>query len=63
MSGIAGYARGRLPRRSIWTRMKGKDCTPHDTPGLAIPSVMQGFTPGDHRDSSLYRQARVMGNV
>ena len=45
---------GRLPRASILASMKGGS-TPYDTPGLAIPSIIRGFTPDGHRDSSLYR--------
>ena len=40
-----------------------KGSTPRDTPGLAIPSIPRGFTPGGHRDSSLYRWVRMMLNV
>ena len=32
----------------------------HDTPGLAIHSIMQGFTQDGHRDSSLYRSLSVV---
>jgi hypothetical protein len=53
---------GRLRRGSISTRVNGGS-TPHDTPGLAIPSITRGFTPGGHRDSSLYRTDRLMLNV
>ena len=53
---------GRLRRGSIFAGMK-QGSTPHDTPGLAIRSIMQGFTPGGHRDSSLYRTVRVMLNA
>ena len=45
---------GRLPRASIWTSMN-EGSTLHSTPGLAIRSTVQGFTPDGHRDSSLYR--------
>ena len=53
---------GRLRRGSISARVNGGS-TPHDTPGLAIPSITRGFTPGGHRDSSLYRGTKVMLNV
>jgi hypothetical protein len=53
---------GRLRRGSISARVNGGS-TPHDTPGLAIPSITRGFTPGGHRDSSLYRTDRLMLNV
>ena len=52
--GAPGTGRGRLRRGSILTSMNGGS-TLHDTPGLAIRSIMQGFTPDGHRDSSLYR--------
>lgn len=63
MSGGAGGKGGRLRRGSIFPGMKGQGSTLHDTPGLAIPSIMQGFTPGGHRDSSLYRLINVARNV
>ena len=62
MSVALGISGGRLPRGSIWTSMNGGS-TLHDTPGLAIRSIMQGFTPDGHRDSSLYRVARLPTNV
>ena len=49
---------GRLRRGSIFAGMNAGS-TLHDTPGLAIRSTMQGFTPGGHRDSSLCRGARI----
>ena len=59
-----GYAisGGRLRRGSIFAGMK-VGSTLHDSPGLAIRSTMQGFTPGGHRDSSLYRATNVARNV
>ena len=45
---------GRLRRGSIFAEMN-EGSTPHSTPGLAIRSTVRGFTPGGHRDSSLYR--------
>jgi hypothetical protein len=62
MSGRAGGDCGRLRRGSIWTNLKVK-VTPHDTPGLAIPSIVRGFNLDGHRDSSLYRDARMPRNV
>ena len=53
-SGALGFSCGRLRRGSIWASMNGGS-TLHDTPGLAIRSIVQGFTPDGHRDSSLYR--------
>lgn len=58
-----GTSGGRLRRGSIFAELKAEDSTLHDAPGLAIPSVMQGFTPGGHRDSSLYRGPRMSQNV
>jgi hypothetical protein len=49
---------GRLPRGRVSTSMNGGS-TLHDVTGLAIRLGMQGFTPGGHRDSSLYRGDRV----
>lgn len=63
MSDGVGEEGGRLRRGSIFPGMKGKGSTLHDTPGLAIPSIMQGFTPGGHRDSYLYRPTKVARNV
>ena len=63
MSGAFVAGCGRLRRGSIFAGMKGEGSTLHDTPGLAIPSIMQGFTPGGHRDSSLHRSLRVARNV
>ena len=54
---------GRLPRASIFVEMKPQGSTLHSAPGLAIPSTVQGFTPSGHRDSSLYRSARLSRNV
>ena len=54
---------GRLPRASIFVEMKPQGSTLHSTPGLAIPSTAQGFTPNGHRDSSLYRPVRMPRNV
>ena len=54
---------GRLPRASIFVEMKLQGSTLHSTPGLAIPSTVQGFTPNGHRDSSLYRNSRMHRNV
>ena len=45
---------GRLRRGSIFAEMN-EGSTPHSTPGLAIRSILQGFTSSGHRDSSLYR--------
>jgi hypothetical protein len=53
---------GRLRRGSIWTKLN-EGSTPHDTPGLAIPSIMRGFNLGGQRDSSLYRQEKVRQNA
>ena len=53
---------GRLRRGSIWAKLK-PGSTLHDTPGLAIPSTVQGFNLGGHRDSSLYRPVIVTRNV
>ena len=53
----------RLPRASIFVEMKSAGSTPHGTPGLAIRSTVQGFTPNGHRDSSLYRSATMHRNV
>ena len=52
----------RLPRASIWTSMNAGS-TLHSTPGLAIRSTVQGFTPDGHRDSSLYRSDSLARNV
>ena len=57
-----GIGFGRLRRGSICAGMKAGS-TLHDIPGLAIRLVMQGFTPGGHRDSSLYRVTKVARNV
>ena len=54
MSGVHVSDCGRLRRGSIFASMK-LGSTLHDTPGLAIPRVRQGFTLDGHRDSSLYR--------
>ena len=62
MRAVLVISGGRLRRGSIWASMNGGS-TPHDTPGLVIRRVMRGFTPDGHRDSSLYRQARLPGNV
>ncbi len=58
MSGALVCECGRLRRGSIFPAMN-EGSTLHDTPGLAIPSIMQGFTADGHRDSSLYRGGRV----
>ena len=54
---------GRLPRASIFVEMKPQGSTLHSTPGLAIPSTVQGFTPNGHRDSSLYRSSTLSRKV
>ena len=58
-----GISGGRLPRGSIFAEMKRKGSALHDTPGLAVPLIMQGFTPDGHRDSSLCRKIRMPRNV
>ncbi len=63
MNDVRVISGGRLRRGSISPGMKGQGSAPHNTPGLAIPSVMQGFTPGGHRDSSLYRRGSVAQNA
>lgn len=62
MSVGRGIGCGRLRRGSIFAGMK-LGSTPHDPLGLAIRLFMQGFTPGGHRDSSLYRGTKVALNV
>ena len=62
MRAVMGTNVGRLPRASICASMNGGS-TLHDNPGLAIRSIMQGFTLGGHRDSSLYRPVRMPRNV
>jgi hypothetical protein len=57
-----GISGGRLPRGSILAEMKSSS-TPHGIPGLAIRLSTRGFTSGGHRDSSLYRNARIPLNV
>ncbi len=62
MNGVRLAESGRLRRGSIFASMNDGS-TPHDIPGLAILSVMRGFTLDGHRDSSLYRERRMARNV